>query len=186
MWRDRLVPYAMFQWNGPSTVMENIERLRRPVDCVSLVNFVLHDYLSRTRPDAVILAGDWTPEDLRGVADTIGEIKRLGIKLLLVGPAIEYDIPLPHLLALSIQRSDPGLPQRHIVKAQRDLDRQMNDLARTVWNVPYFSYFNTFCTAASCQEYVDAGIPLEQDRAHLTGAGSIVVARKFEEERFLP
>lgn len=166
-------------------VMQNIERLRRPADCVSLVDFVLHDYLPRARPDAVILAGHWTPEDLSGVGETIDEVKRLGIKLLLVGPAIEYDIPLPHLLALSIQRSDPGLPQRHIVSAERDLDQRMSDLARTVWRVPYFSYFNAFCTAASCQEYVDGGVPLEQDQAHLTRAGSIVVARKFEEEQFL-
>jgi peptidoglycan/LPS O-acetylase OafA/YrhL len=166
-------------------VMRNIERLRRPVDCVSLVNFILHDYLPQSQLDAVILAGHWTREDLYGVGDTIAAIKKLGIKLLLVGPVIEYDIPLPHLLALSIERSDPGLPQRHIVNAAWDLDRQMSYMAKTVWHVPYFSYFSTFCTSASCQEYVGTGIPLEQDQAHLTSFGSILVAKKFEEEQFL-
>lgn len=166
-------------------VMHDLRAMRRPIDCKGLVHFILDDYLPKAQLSEVILAGHWTQDDINGIAATIHEIQSHGIKLLLVGPAIEYDTPLPRLLALSIERSDPTLVQRHMVSSARNLDKEMQYLARNVWHVEYFSYFSAFCDSTNCQQYGGAGVPMEQDQAHLTGSGSVQVAEKFEQERLL-
>lgn len=159
---------------------------RHARDCVQLTDYILNDYLPTARNiSVVLLSGHWTRSDLDGLDSTIRHVQSLGIPVALIGPAIEYDAPLPRLLAFSLQDNDPTLAQRHQVAAVRTLDTTMATLARDRWHVPYFSWFDTLCPNGPCEEYAAPGIPLEQDEAHLTGPGSLAVARKIEETRFL-
>lgn len=159
---------------------------RHAPDCVQLTDYILNDYLPTARNlSLVLLGGRWTPADLDGLGATIHHIQSLGLPIALVGPAIEYDAPLPRLLAFSVQDRDPGLAQRHRVAATRALDHAMAALAHSRWHVAYFSWFDALCPTGPCEEYAAPGIPLEQDEAHLTGPGSVAVARKIEESRFL-
>jgi hypothetical protein len=170
----------------PPIDTRNLIGRRHAPDCVQLTNYILNDYLPSTHDlSVVLLGGAWTSRDLDGLGTTISHIQSLGIPVALIGPAIEYDAPLPRLLAFSVQDRDPALAQRHRVAETRALDRIMTALARDRWHVPYFSWFDTLCPAGPCQEYAAPGIPLEQDEAHLTGPGSVAVAREMEMSRFL-
>lgn len=165
--------------------MNSLRKMQPPAECAALVNFVLHNYLPKSHIDMVILGGHWSERDLGGLGSTIEAFRRQGVTPILMGPAIEYDAALPRLLAFSIQRADPLFAQRHRLQATHDLDLKMAKLATDTWHVKYFSYFDALCGRGACQEYAGPGIPVEEDQAHLTGAGSLLVAQKLKDEQFL-
>jgi peptidoglycan/LPS O-acetylase OafA/YrhL len=161
------------------------QALRQSPQCVKLIDFALRDYLPKSHIKAVILGGHWTVNDLDHLSETIKYVRGLGITPIVLGPVVEYDAPLPRLLAISIGDSDLGLPQRHKLSSVRDLDRSMSALARDLWHVGYFSYFEALCTNGQCREYVSAGVPMQKDTTHLTGPGSIWIAEQIEATQLL-
>jgi peptidoglycan/LPS O-acetylase OafA/YrhL len=167
-------------------VQRTVRGMMRPPDCLGLIDFVLHDYLPKSHVKVVILGGHWADSDIPDLTRTIQYIQALGITPVLVGPAIEYDAALPRLLAFSIQKSDPIFAQKHLLTEPGNLDREMARRAKTQWHVRYFSYFDALCSTGTCQEYATPGIPVEEDQAHITGPGSLLVANKMKEEELLP
>ncbi len=161
------------------------QALRQNPQCVKLIDFALRDYLPQSHIKAVILGGHWTVNDLDHLSATIQYIRGLGITPIVFGPVVEYDAPLPRLLAISIGNSDLGLPQRHKLTSVRDLDRSMNALARDQWHVGYFSYFDALCRNGRCREYVSSGVPMQKDTTHLTGPGSVWVAEQVKARQLL-
>jgi peptidoglycan/LPS O-acetylase OafA/YrhL len=162
------------------------QELRQNSQCVKLVDFALHSYLPNSQVKAVILAGHWTLNDLDHLSSTIQYIRSLGITPVVMGPVVEYDAPLPRLLAISIGKSDSTLPQRHRLASVRDLDRTMKALARDQWHVGYFSYFDALCADQQCREYVSPGVPMQKDTTHLTAKGSIWMAEQIKAKELLP
>ena len=161
------------------------QAVRQNPQCVKLIDFALRDYLPKSHIKAVILGGHWTVNDLDHLSATIQYVRGLGITPIVLGPVVEYDAPLPRLLAISIGDSDLGLPQRHKLSSVRDLDRSMNALARDQWHVGYFSYFDALCTNGQCREYVSSGVPMQKDTTHLTGPGSIWIAEQIKARQLL-
>jgi peptidoglycan/LPS O-acetylase OafA/YrhL len=162
------------------------QEVRGAPQCVKLVNFILRDYLPTSHVKVVLLGGHWRASDLVNIYPTIQYIRGLGMTPIILGPVVEYDASLPRLLALSIEKSDPSLAQRHRLATVSDLDQQMANLARDQWHVRYFSYFDALCRNGKCQEYGAPQVPLQEDTTHLTGLGSIRVAELFKETKILP
>lgn len=145
--------------------------------CRELDAYILDDFLQANRVDLVILSVRWEPADLPDLAEVIDRIKGTGAHVLLVGPSVEYNAPLPKLLAQSLQRHDPSLPGR-----ERRLERQALDqtLARLAADkgVEYRSMHRALCTGDVCRQTDDQGDPLQWDYGHLTAEGSrLAVAR---------
>ena len=149
-------------------------------DCAEVVDLVLKDYLPKSHLKAVIVGGNWEPKDVDQIAQTLAYIKSLGVQPILFGPAVQYDTPLPRLLAVSIKSGDPTLAERHQLAMSRALDLKLANLARTTWTVPYVSYFDALCNSAKCIEYAAPDVPLQGDVAHFTAPGSIVFAEKLK------
>lgn len=145
--------------------------------CVALNKFVFSEYLPKTpgHIDTLVIAARWDSEDLIRLGKTIMTVKADGIRVLLFGPIMEYDTPLPRLLAMSIQDKDPELAAKHRLRSYDDLDHEMKKMAHNVWKVDYISYEDLFCDSGRCLEYASKDIPLQSDTAHLTDAGSILV-----------
>jgi peptidoglycan/LPS O-acetylase OafA/YrhL len=148
-------------------------------DCLHLMNFILQDYLQKSPTNTVVLAADWSSGDQPGVDATIRYIQQLGKNVLVIGPIVEYSVPLPRLLAVGIQNSDRTLANRYQVTSIRTLDETMKQRAHSVWQVPYFSYFDSVCSNGQCMEYAEPQVPFQEDATHLTGPGSIVVAERI-------
>jgi hypothetical protein len=183
---SHVVPGANFLQATASGCKPTItQALRQNPQCVKLIDFALRDYLPKSHIKAVILGGHWTVSDLDHLSATIQYVRGVGITPIVLGPVVEYDAPLPRLLAISIGDSDLGLPQRHKLSSVRDLDRSMNDLARDQWHVAYFSYFDALCTNGQCREYVSSGVPMQKDATHLTGPGSIWIAQQIKARELL-
>jgi hypothetical protein len=136
--------------------------------------------------DALILASRWVEADLPRLTRTVAWAKARGIKVVVVGPIVQYDAALPRLLAISIRENNPRLPNQHRVKSYERLDLKMGAMAREQWNAPYISLFQLLCPSGSCLEYAGSGVPLQADYDHLTRDGSLVTAQKLRDSGGLP
>ena len=147
--------------------------------CTDLMNYALREYLSSHRVDAVLLAARWDQYDLPRLRRTVGILKKNGARVIIFGPVVQYDSALPRLLAISIKQGNPFLPASHRVAFYRQLDRDMRQLAEQELGVKYISFFKLICSQDDCLEYAAKDVPLQSDYGHLTGEGSIVVAKRL-------
>jgi peptidoglycan/LPS O-acetylase OafA/YrhL len=163
-----------------------IQRPRQHVACTQIMNYILKEYLPSHRVDAVLIEAHWDADDMESLGDTVAWLRENRIPTFLVGPIVQYDSSLPRLLALSISQNAPQLPERHLQRFVKPLNRQMETLARENWRVPYISLFDIFCPHDSCLQYAAPGVPLLSDYGHLTKAGSILAARRIAALGVLP
>jgi len=162
------------------------QRPRQSPSCVSIMDYALQQYLPSHKVDALLIQAHWDDGDLPSLGETLVWLHQRHIPVILFGPIVQYDSPLPRLLALSISRGDPQLPRAHRLLALSSLDDQMAELAHNTWNVPYVSMLDLFCTPTRCTEYAAPGIPLQSDYGHLTKAGSILAAQRIVSLGVLP
>jgi peptidoglycan/LPS O-acetylase OafA/YrhL len=147
--------------------------------CQSLMSFVYRDYLPSHRSNTLLISARWTPEDLAGLRRTVQWATRLGVKVALFGPMVEYDTALPRLLAISIQRKDPSIPDHHLLIANWPLDLQMARFAKEN-GLKYISLIAPLCEQHTCASFASKGVPLEFDSNHFTSQGSLVIAQRIK------
>jgi peptidoglycan/LPS O-acetylase OafA/YrhL len=147
--------------------------------CGKLMAYVYDQYLTNHRVDAILITSRWKSRDLPEIASLVKLCKSKGIPLVVIGPAEEYDAPLPILLAYSIRANDPELPYRHRITQVEGLDHQMRQQAERTWHVPYLSLIRAVCTDQNCDEYADASktTPMLFDHDHYTDQGAISVLK---------
>lgn len=150
--------------------------------CAKLTRYIFTDYLVNNKVDALLVAGSWIDGDVPGLARTLDWARSSGISVVLFGPKVQYDAPLPRLLVAALRDGDAHLPDRHRPATFEDLDKVVAELARRK-GVTYVSYFDLLCTSGSCQYSDDNGRPLAFDRGHLTKWGSTAIAGKVERIR---
>jgi hypothetical protein len=99
---------------------------------------------------------------------------------------LQYDAPLPRLLAMAIRQDAPDIPAEHRVSAFGDLDATLAASAKGQWHVPYVSMIDLLCEKDACIQYVQDGVPLLSDYGHLTRDGSVLVASRLRDQHLLP
>jgi peptidoglycan/LPS O-acetylase OafA/YrhL len=154
--------------------------------CTRLMTFVLEKYLPTHHVDAVMLEARWEPGDMKSLAETIEWLQGKHVPLVLLGPMLQYDSPLPRLLAMSMRDHDPDVPAQHRVVAMSGLDRTMSDSATHDWHTPYVSMIDLLCDHDRCAETVQPGVPLLSDYGHLTKEGSVMVAERLRDAGRVP
>ncbi len=125
----------------------------------------------------VIIAGRWTAASLPDIAATLEFLAQRGVKTLLVGPSIIYDIPLPRLL-VNQARDAADDPASHQDVTLQALDAQMAALARQN-GAGYFSLIDAVCEQGQCRTMADASVPMVFDREHFTDRGSAFIASRM-------
>jgi hypothetical protein len=148
-------------------------------NCNLLMGFIYNDYLTHHRPDLIILADFWYPEDEDGLVRTLEWLKQRQFAVLLAGPDPTWDLPLPKLVALAEKRDDPGLVERHRMISRQALDTRFAALA-AVHGTRYVSIYGSLCTSY-CRTLGESGLPLLFDSHHLTAEGSKLVAKQFSD-----
>ena len=161
------------------------QRPRQFAGCTAIMDYAIKEYLPSHEVSAVLMEAHWNDGDLAGLAETIEWLQRRKVAVILFGPFIQYDSPLPRLLAMGISRNDPLLARRHMVPQYQLLDGQMAKLAKH-WGVPYVSLFDLFCDQEGCTQYAAPQVPMQSDYGHLTKAGSILTARRVVALGVLP
>jgi peptidoglycan/LPS O-acetylase OafA/YrhL len=143
--------------------------------CAKLFRYIYGSYLSHGKIDGLIVAGRWEESDVARVKSLLVWTKRRGINVLLIGPIVEYRIPLPRLLAWSIEMQDSKLPSREIRADVLDTDVKLRRVAANA-GVSYFSLYKHFCPV-HCMTYASNDVPLQYDESHVTREGAILVGR---------
>ena len=138
-------------------------------NCQQLMAFAFDDFLVNHHVDTLLLAGRWEPASYRALGTTIGWAHEHNIPILLVGPNLEFNSPLPRTLATAIRSGHPENLKDAVNDAPRDVDRDLTRLAQR-WHVPYVSFFANFCHT-DCPVYAAPLVPFTSDLAHLTLRG---------------
>jgi peptidoglycan/LPS O-acetylase OafA/YrhL len=159
-------------------------------DCSKMSQFIFGDYLLHHHVDAVLIAGRWEEPELGQLGRTIAWMAQHGIRVILFGPMMKFDVPLPRLIAISLRDRDPAAIERQRMNETLQVDRKLAALAQDKWKVRYISAFEDLCgtqvrmeekahpeTSAGCPVYAVPGVPLLFDTNHLTPQGSILYAR---------
>jgi peptidoglycan/LPS O-acetylase OafA/YrhL len=149
--------------------------------CNAIMDYVFNDYVQKHTLDQLILAARWEPGDMDALGKTIEYLKLRGVSVVLIGPIVQYDLPLPRLLAVSLKSGDASMPSRHELIKYRQLDESMARLASERWNVPYISYFKLLCPSGACLQYAEKDVPIQFDYGHLTTEGSWLVGQRLKE-----
>lgn len=141
--------------------------------CEQFVTDVLKQWLPSHPVDVVVLAGRWTPSDLKGLPLTISAALKGAKRVVVVGPIPQYVSALPRFL---VRASAPSqeLAAAGLTSGPFALDPQMRQVA-TAAGAQYFSLINALCVDHSCKVIVDGGVPIQFDYGHLTVEGSSYV-----------
>ena len=148
--------------------------------CTNLFAFVFNEFLPTNHLDAILLDNRWLTHNLD---DLLKKPSRtffvpFANRIVVLGPIVEYDQPLPRLLARSIRQNDPGLPARHRIAAKRSTDRVFADALRTS-GAEYYSLYDAVCPNGECSLWASADVPLQYDYGHLTLEGAEVVLKRL-------
>jgi peptidoglycan/LPS O-acetylase OafA/YrhL len=165
-------------------------------NCEKMLDFVFRDYMIHHKVDTVLLAGHWAEGDLGELGRTILWLQQHGMQVVLFGPFVEYDMPLPRLLAFSARDPKSTVSGHRLAEPQR-LEMEMSGLAKNEWNVRYVSIYQDLChengtidwrTASpmDCPVYAEPGVPLLFDEHHFTAQGSTILAEAMRTRNQLP
>jgi peptidoglycan/LPS O-acetylase OafA/YrhL len=189
--------HARALWNGLKSLKSSLPDYHLPVAaawgcspsvhshgdplCRQMMDFVFRKYLVSQAIQGLLVEARWNTTDLRGVDEIVDWAKSRGINVVVFGPVLEYDAPLPRLLAYSIAWKRPDLAQQHRLAYPPVRDAQMRDLAANKWHVSYISLYRATCESGHCLEYADEkdGIPLLSDGDHLSEDGSRLLVRRL-------
>lgn len=151
--------------------------------CGQMMDFVFQKYLPAHPVKALLLEARWTSASLNGVGEIVRWARARGLTVIVFGPVLEYDAPLPRLLAYAITWNRPNLVRQHRAAYSRAMDSWMQELAQRSWHVCYESLYNATCQGGQCVEYADRqrGIPLMDDGEHLNQDGSRLLVHRMME-----
>jgi peptidoglycan/LPS O-acetylase OafA/YrhL len=165
--------------------------LKRGV-CDASADFIFNQYLARRPVNVVLLMASWTDWDVDHLEPTIRWIEQHGMKVVVIGPTIQFDAQLPRLITLAEREHDPSLLSRHRLYSEAERDERMARMARDVWHVPYLSMYADLCgvhgadTAGGCPVFGAPGYPILWDTDHTSPQGATLFARAIRERGQLP
>jgi hypothetical protein len=154
--------------------------------CRVLFGWLFDTWLPSRKIDGIILSARWTAADAATLAALIDRLKQPGRDLVVFGPIVEYQRPLPQVIVASMQQRDPT-----VIKARRTpdrgqpVDRVIAEAARRS-GARYVSVFDALCPGDMCTVLTDAGIPVQYDYGHLTLSGSRLLMSRIASQLDLP
>jgi peptidoglycan/LPS O-acetylase OafA/YrhL len=166
--------------------------------CGDLYRFIFGDYLKSHRPAAILLAGRWDESEFEPLGKTVQWLKDHGQHVILFGPGIEFNVPLPRLLALALRDNTSTRVEAHRSLEPFLADVKLAVLARQVWHIDYISAYEDLCTWSAqtsvkqkgdlpvCPVFAAPGVPILFDADHMTPEGSALYARAIRQHHQLP
>lgn len=144
-------------------------------------------WLEKNRPDAVIMSGDWMSDihssrfdrmiaDIKATADALRE---KGIRVVVIGPAVQFKTGLPSLIMRALAKGLDPLPVADMLRGDIFTgDAKMRAALPDVAGFTYLSAVNAICPERRCPALVDDA-PLTWDYGHLTVEGSAFAIKRL-------
>jgi peptidoglycan/LPS O-acetylase OafA/YrhL len=153
--------------------------------CAAFYRFLFRDFLLKHPVRALVLGQRWTDQDLEPLGSTIAYLQGHGVAVVVVGPSIEFDMPLPGLIIRSLKAKRANTIAAHRRLGPEDLDRRMGELAATRWHVPYLSIYRDLCEP-ECPIYAAENVPLLFDDNHFTVPASVLFVARVRQAGQIP
>lgn len=168
--------------------------------CEQMSAYIFDDFLLHHHVDAVLLSAQWRETEMTGLGQTLNWLVQRGIPAIVIGPGIEFEVSMPHLVATWMRRGRPaGFMDEFRLREPQVLDKSMAALARSQWKIPYISVYGDLCRsqvemiaksqpemAAGCPIFGVNDAPLLVDTNHFSEGGSILFAQAVRSEGQLP
>jgi peptidoglycan/LPS O-acetylase OafA/YrhL len=154
--------------------------------CRGLNQFIFRQYLPTHPIDAILLSDSWISSDDADLDRTLDYLGSLHIPVYLIGPIMNYDTPLPELLAREAPHIDTIAVSQHLIPNPMARDNDISTLANRHPGVHFISLIHLLCPSGVCLSLAAPGIPLQSDQSHLTREGSILVAQRIRAAGLLP
>ncbi|MEN2785598.1 acyltransferase family protein [Sphingomonas qilianensis] len=145
--------------------------------CTDMVSYALGPFLDAHKIDTVILGGRWRAEDVAAVGPTVAGVRARGIKIVVIGPTVEYHGEFSQLLARAMIRQDFAALERLRATEQRDIDRALAPVVLKAGG-RYISAYDIECPGGRCVYRAPGGAPMQFDYGHLTLPGARYVIAK--------
>lgn len=144
--------------------------------CTELMRFVMSDFLTKHRLDAIILSARWRQGDAPKALATASALRSFADRVVISGPVVEYTQPLPRVLAMAVAKGEDTLAfsARYRRAEVSGIDEEFKRRARPP-GIEYVSLISAMCETA-CLVFAKDGRPLQFDYGHFTQAGSEDVA----------
>lgn len=135
--------------------------------CTSIMKDVFQNVLTGTDIKTVILAARWNNEQIGKLVDTIRWLRKRGIRVIVMGPIMEYDGSFPMLLARSIVAGNVDGMAAYRVDGPIKLEKKIRPLV-TKAGAEYASVQATECPKNRCMIYTAGKEPFHTDYGHVT------------------
>jgi hypothetical protein len=131
--------------------------------------------------DGVILAGRWRPEDLELLADTLGYLRGLGLRVIVLGPTAEFEPWVADLVFRHRRRE--GLEDwvsRFLTPESLEMERRVREVSEAT-GAEFWSSIDALCPDGRCPVLSPEGELLIVDYGHQSPAGALVQARGYRD-----
>lgn len=170
----------------PPVVDTDVSGLRHYTDIAWLrrcraFNRQVQELIERQHIDVVILSAHWllARASENALDGTLEWLRARHIPVILVGPNVEFDTPLPRLLARQMIYGDGApAPVQSLSGSALAYDTNLRAHFGNRDGVTYVSILQHLCRGSSCQALLAGDVPVNWDESHLTAQGSQLVARE--------
>ena len=143
--------------------------------CTQLIAKVLATTAVSGRVQTVVLAGRWLEKEDERLGQTIRYLRGRGVRVVVIGPVVEYDGDFPLLLARALDRGTPRAVDAFRIDS-RARDARIGEIARDN-GAEFYSVQTRECPAGRCFLYARPGLPMHFDYGHLTLPAARFVVR---------
>lgn len=153
-------------------------------ECVAYYRSLFTQHVSSHPYGTVIIHARWGNGNWKDISQTVSHMKRMGSRVLVIGPTTEYTDNLPQILLQF------ALPRRNVLSSNqflarfekiKEIDAEMEELVLASGG-EYYSVLRNLCDDAGCRPTTPQGIPISWDYGHFTTPGAAYLLEKFREE----
>ncbi len=147
--------------------------------CTELLQWGFEELLSSKKFDKVILSARWGYDDVLSLKATIDKLKLYTDDIVILGPTVEYDMPLPRVLAFN--RGEIKINSHRFYEKSKGIDAAIDSAVSDIENVEYISILKILCPSpVSCITRTSKGVPIAFDYGHFTASGALHVLSNIE------
>lgn len=129
--------------------------------------------------DGVVLSARWSmTQDYDGLRRTINHLSGLGLRVVVLGPTVEYTTDLPAILARMVVATGQ-IPERidAFFGDRPETEKTIESISRDA-GAAYVSIRQIICDEEGCRTFSEENEPMQFDTSHFTRTGASTVLRR--------
>lgn len=148
--------------------------------CTDLIDYITSQWLMPQKLDAIILSARWKSDDAARMAHTIATLQGYAHQIIVLGPTVEYEHPLPLLLAKNDIIDARSAQLRKFVLHERFLTEETLRISVEQAGARFVKVASHICNDIDCMAYVSGQIPIAWDYGHFTAQGAAYVVKMLD------